>query len=387
MFEKVRVNVGHALPALIMCLMAATRAFAQSPPATCSAAYFTALGELRASRGEDLTNAIANMRAADPALPGRWIYSRGLLGKTFRDTHPIEIERPCVEKVKVAGRLRCARYAGADASTEPPLPTELEITPAPTSDELRLLKAVADLVDGRGAIPDVGNNGRQTWLASRAASDLRLYVSQPEHPALCSGAKEVTEFYAASMKPLQKRVDDVAELAKRARLLAATRIAAVASAAMAPAAASSVAAPPAVVPPADAGKVPMPVAATPPAAPTPPPVPAAELARLPLTAMIAEAIRLVVPADMVEAVLKESTGLAALQRAKPALILAQVEAQKSDDKAARERVLAAGRAVRMIEVVAYTEIYAERYRKFTATVLTLPREIQAAHTRTCTCGN
>ena len=99
------------------------------------------------------------------------------------------------------------------------------------------------------------------------------------------------------------------------------------------------------------------------------------------------AISSILPREDVETVEKESSALAALRRAKPALILAQVQAQKGDNEARREQVLAAGRAVRMIEAAAYTEIYADRYRKFAATVLSLPSEVQAAHAKACTCTN
>ena len=343
-------------------------AAAQAPAASCSTAYYDALSQLRAAKGEDLTNAIAAMRAADPMLPGRSIYSRGVLGRTFREAHPIVPVRPCAEMRKVVGRMRCVRYGEVEAPSEPPLPTELTITPAPSNDETRVLKAVNDLVDGRGAVPDVGNNGRYTWLATRAASDLRLYISQPPHVALCSGATEIVEFYSASLKPLQKRADDVADLVKRARLLAAARV-------------QDAATP--LTPPKSADDAAKPVAVTP-AAPAPS---SADTAKLSLPAMTAEAVRAVVPADVVEAVLNETSGLAALQRAKPALILAQVDAGKADDAAARERVLAAGRAVRMIEAAAYAEVYAERYRKFAAAVLALPAEIKTVHAKACTCGN
>jgi hypothetical protein len=68
------------------------------------------------------------------------------------------------------------------------------------------------------------------------------------------------------------------------------------------------------------------------------------------------------------------------------LIAAQVEAQGGDDQKVRERVLAAGRAVRLLEAAAYGEVYVERYKKFTADVLGTPQAIKAVHTQTCTCG-
>ena len=157
----------------------------------------------------------------------------------------------------------------------------------------------------------------------------------------------------SQLKPLQKRAADVGELVAKARALAAERIAAVTIDAGIPAATS------------DADKT----------------------SEKSLTQLTADAVRLVLPERSVTAVLAETTALAALQRAKPALISAQVEANAADTPAgARERVLAAGRAVRMIEAAAYAEIYAQRYAAFSAAVIAMPQDIQASHKRTCTCG-
>jgi hypothetical protein len=334
-------------------LLSSAQAASQSS-ASCSAAYYAALGELRDAKGEDVANAMTALRVADPVLPGRWIYSRALFPKAGKAApKPVEVERACIDKVKVAGRVRCAKYADPQAALVAEVPAELTISPAPTSDELRLLKAVADLVDGRGAIPDVGNNGRHMWVTQRAANDLKLYITQPAHPALCSGGREITDFYGNALKPLQKRIEDVGDLVKRTRLLAAVRVTAALPA------------------PVDGAKLPQ----------------AATIAGLPLVEMTVDAVRGVISAEAAQAVLAEQSTLAALMRAKPALIVAQVAADKAEDQVLRERILAAGRAVRMIEAAAYTEIYAARYAKFSSTVMVLPREIQIAHSKACTCGN
>ena len=324
-------------------------AIAQSAePASCATAYFTALGDLRTAKGDDLANAVSNLRASDAALPGRWLYAQTLFPKPGAK-RVAEPERPCLEKVRAAGRTRCVRY---DEAVPTPMPTELMIGPAPNAEELRTLKALNDLVEGRGAVPEVGNNGRYTWLAQRATGDLKTYISQPSHPALCAGGNEVAEFYGSTLRQLQKRIDEVADLAKKARTLALARVSEALTAANG--------------------------SAPPPAAPAP-------------TASLNELIALTVKAAAPQATTveleAERTTLGALQRAKPLLIEAQVAAQKGDDPAVRDRILAAGRAVRMLEAAAYGEIYVARYRKFAGAVLSLPQEIQQAHKRTCTCAN
>ena len=338
------------LTVLILCA-SLTPALAQTQSDRCSTAYHAALAQLRAVRGDDLGGAHAALRAADPVLPGRWIYAQSLFGKPGRKGRAAnEPERVCAERTKVAGRFRCVRYAETPTDE---LPKELVIGASPSAEELRILKALNDLVEGRGAVPEVGPNGKYTWLTQRAAGDMKIYISQSPHVALCAGGAEVADFYAHSLRLIQKRIDDVAELGKRAREAALARIQETKVDALASREAG-------------AGR--------------------------PLVALVGDAVGLVVTAAELAEAVAEVTALAALQKVKPALIAAQVEAAKADEaageaRAQSERVQAAARAVRMIEAAVYADIYAERYRKFSAAVLTMPGEIRAAHGRACTCWN
>lgn len=368
--------------------ISAIPAHAQAP-ARCSEAYATVLSELNTAKGGQIAGAVAAMTAADPVLPGRWIYSQTLLGKPKRlALLPLDDTRTCLEPVKIAGRVRCRRFGDPAAPAQPDLPAELEITPPPNAAEMRVLKAIADLVESQGAVPDVGPNGRHRWLAERASSDLRLYVSQPAHPGLCAGAKEVVEFYATSLQPLQKRAADVAELVRTARKLSVERMAAIPAVASpaAPAAGAPGIAPPApAAAPAAAGPT-TPGEVTQPVPPPPPAAPNID-ANEPLVALVADAVRSVLSPEDLAAVLNERTGLAALQRAKIPLIKAQVSAHATNDTPTTDRILAVGRAVRVLEAVAYAEVYRDRYAKFSDSVLSLPAAIQSGYAKSCTCGD
>jgi hypothetical protein len=344
---------------ITLSLMAArTQAQAQAPAgASCSAAFHSAMGEVLAKQGESLGGAVAAMRAPDATLPGSWLYAQSLF--PVKKNKLPAVERPCAERVKVAGRMRCVRYEdGALAD----VPSELTIAPLPSTEELRIIRLLNDLVEGRGGVPEVGNNGRYYWMSQRAASDLKMYMSQPSHPALCSGGKDFAEFYAQTLGPLQKRIGDVGELAKKARALAVARVkeATGADAASEPSS------------PQDGAK--------------PAPVALPVGADATLMTLVAEAAGAVVPASAKAEIAAETTPLAALRRAKPALIAAQVAADSGDDPKLRELVLAAGRAVRMLEAAAYGDIYVERYKRFSVDVLQTPQAIKAAHTKACTCG-
>jgi hypothetical protein len=342
---------------ITLSLMAArTQAQAQAPAgASCSAAFHSAMGEVLAKQGESLGGAVAAMRAPDATLPGSWLYAQSLF--PVKKNKLPAVERPCAERVKVAGRMRCVRYEdGALAD----VPSELTIAPLPSTEELRIIKLLNDLVEGRGGVPEVGNNGRYYWMSQRAASDLKMYMSQPSHPALCSGGKDFAEFYAQTLGPLQKRIGDVGELAKKARALAVARV----KEAVGLKVGAQVL---------DSGGVITKQFVAPEIA-----------ADASLVTLVAEAAGVVVPAPVKAEIAAEMTPLAALRRAKLALVAVQVAAQ--DDAIGRELVLAAGRAVRMLEAAAYGDIYVERYKRFSVDVLQTPQAIKAAHTKACTCG-
>lgn len=326
-------------------------------PNACATAYHAALGELAAKRGDDLGNAVSVLKAGDAAMPGRWLYSQALFPNSKR-LLPAPVERPCAERVKVAGRFRCIRWEGG---AEPEPPAELTITPQPSAEELRVLRALNDLVEARGGVPEVGSNGRYTWLALRATADLKAYVTQPAHPALCSGGKEFAEFYATTMKPLKKRIDDVGELAGRARALAMGRVREVAAFAQTAASATTAE---------GAGKS----------------IEGAPSADAAVQVLVVEAVRPVLSAEALGQIGHETTALAALRRAKGALIAAQVASAGGDDPKTREGVLAAGRAVRMLEAAAYGEMFVARYAKFTRDVLEVPGAVQKVHAGACTCA-
>jgi hypothetical protein len=354
----------RALATLLIATAVAPTVHAQQPAlSACATAYHASLEVLRAKRGDSLAQAVTVLKAPDVSLPGRWLYAQSLFPNT-KKTRPIEVERTCLERTKVAGRLRCTKY---DEPAAPQIPAELTISPAPNAEEMRIFRAFNDLVEGRGGVPEVGNNGRYFWLAQRAASDLKLYISQPAHPALCAGGKDFAEFYANSMKSLQKRIDEVTDLSKKARALAFARVAD----------ASIQSSTPSTAP----GTAPNTGSDAKPETPAP-----ARPADAPLVVLIADAVRPVLPASAVADVAAETTPLAALRRAKAALVAAQVEAQAAEDAKPRDRILGSARAIRMLEAAAYGEIYVERYKKFTADVISFPQQIIATHAAACTCS-
>jgi hypothetical protein len=75
-------------------------------------------------------------------------------------------------------------------------------------------------------MPERGKNGWPTWVTQRVWGELKAYVDQPAHPALCSGAVEALDFYAGRLAGFRTHMRAVAGLHAKARELVRARVAA-----------------------------------------------------------------------------------------------------------------------------------------------------------------
>lgn len=178
---------------------------------TCSEAYAKALGDIAKAHDGTLGQAASSLRQPVEGMPGRWIVgspgeARGKGG-----------ERPCLETAVSRGRERCVRYGV-------PLPREVEAKARPSTEEQRIVAQLGEIVLGRGAPAEFQANGRSTAVVTRVAGEVRNYLGQGTRATLCTGGREVTQFYAGHTAPIGRRLDEVKQLAEAARKLAAARI-------------------------------------------------------------------------------------------------------------------------------------------------------------------
>jgi hypothetical protein len=372
-----------------------------------------ALDDISARRGDALTSIVANLRAPEPGMTGRWLYARNLFEKAKR--RPTQ-QRVCVERTTTrSGASRCARYESRPiAATE-----EIQIAAAPSADEAKDLRALAPVVEAKGAVPDAATNGRYGLLVQRLAQDVRLYLGQGPHPALCSGGAEITEFLLAQYAPLKKREDELTDRARRTRAAAiartravglaetaaynaaiaeaeAARRAARAEAARrdvakaetegrevaspAPADATAVAAPPKPPQATIAAEAALPQLLT-----EPPPVRSLEdLAARSIPALVLEATRPLLPPAAITEIAGASNPISSLARARSAIIAAQTNGSLNAPKPVRD---AAVEALRALEAAAYADLAKSRYAPLDATIRATLTEIATTHARTCTCDN
>jgi hypothetical protein len=382
-----KLRFSGALTGALLCT-ASTPALAQAPATPgprCSAVYHEALDSVRTGRSPVLLNLHKALRTPNPDLPGRWLFAAQVFGKPKPAPKP---ERVCAEmKDLKGGKQKCVRFEMKQPEAPPP---EIVIKGQPSADDLRLLRLTHDFVMAKGALPDVGNNGKYNFLVQRIAQDVRLYVGQSPHPALCAGSGELTSFYSDQLGPVKRRMDDITLAAKQLKEAAARRTRevaltemrlydkAIASALTAAETAAKLAAS-------------QPVE-TPAAAPTPPPplpskpADAAAVADYLITStlsLIGEAVRPLLKAEAATEVAAEGPPLKALGKAQAAVL----DPTRARDGVPAEVRDAALTALRMIEAHTYGELHVERYLQLDVVLFGALKEVRAAQAKSCTCAD
>jgi hypothetical protein len=184
----------------------------------CAGPYHEALTGIRDRKAQQLSEVPRLVRTADASLPGRWLFSAGLVAQSRPHVRERGKNRFCAEPMRRRGRAHCVRREPQERRAQHGLSE-------PTAEELRVVRFVDDFVRARGAAPEFAKRGRHNWLVNRITTDLKAYISQPRHPFLCSGAKDMLDYFVGEMKALRRRIDDVAANHNAALDLARARIA------------------------------------------------------------------------------------------------------------------------------------------------------------------
>jgi hypothetical protein len=325
-----------------------------APVTACSVAYHKALSEIRDGFPTRVELAHRLLHDADPQLPGRWLFT-GFSSFSAPATAAAwaEDNRSCVAPHSRGARARCKRWEVENGSQL----AGQSARPLPVEGERRLLRSLAEFVRGRRAVTDRGGDGRPTWATQRVAGELEAYVGQPVHPALCSGALEILDFYAGRLASFRKHMKAVADLDAAARELARTRVAA-----------AKAAVPPPVSPP---GTTVVGFSA---------PAFAFRGAGGIYPEMILETGAVLLPVEQIAHIKAERAPLAMLTRAAEAMSMDSIREQPPH---LRDLVTA---AFRVIEAGIYAEIMLGRYRELDAALVEMIERIREAHKTSCTCA-
>ena len=337
----------------------------------CSVAYHEDLSRVRATNETILAKAHTSARAPNADYPGRWLLSAELFPGPKKKITAQKADRVCAEPVIRGGRQTCARWELKPTGPQPI--TELSIASKPTAGELASLRALNDLVVARTAIPEIGNNGRYNWLVARIAGDFKNYVTQAPHPALCSGAPQMLDFYQGELAPLAKRMTDVGEIGRTVRGHVAARLSELAKLA-----------PEAEALPASASYADLIVGLT------------GQITGKDKAAALSAATIPLKRLELAKASLLENANAAVLAAATAAASKdAAAAVSPGTEKPVTEKPAtpslpalndAVYAALRMVEAGVYADAYTEKHRTLDAALNGTSRAIRAAHTKSCTCA-
>lgn len=183
----------------------------------CAGDYYRELQMIAASGGTQLSKLLTELRSPDKSLPR---------ASLFRTTTPASSGGGrCVrykrrwDPYESGYRRVCVRYKGGE-NIEETASTEVS-----SKDEREILQRAGAFLRSGGADPKLARNGSLEWVTGKVASDLRGYLEQPAHPALCTGAKQFTDYYLKQSAGLKSHAESIINLAAKSRELAADKVA------------------------------------------------------------------------------------------------------------------------------------------------------------------
>ena len=317
--------------------------------ADCAGDYHQGLQQIVSSNNGAEKLAYDAARLVDGGFPGAWIFAPKGVPLPAKAKGKIA----CANPVKTLNKKRrlvltcpvpVIEETVALASTVPEPPQGM---PAKA-----ILALASDYVKAKGAVAALQKKGRYERLVYNIARDLNNFMSQPEHPALCSGTDFMVDYFEGFSKRFRDDIATVVSARAAARDHAAYRIDRLAEAVKAaPIAVASTAA--VIALPGQHEGQPM--------------------------ALIAEVAKLVLP-DADQAAVKASAGPIAALKSMKELMATGSGAVVSGDVKAR-----AADALSMIEAMIYLDGGTERLTAVDQAVFGNFSKIRDAHKKACVC--
>ncbi|MFO1169784.1 MAG: hypothetical protein U1E49_02310 [Hyphomicrobiaceae bacterium] len=202
--------------------------------ADCATAYHRALGTLYASRETAYADALKRASQPDETLSGEWLFvPRKRAKREVEAAANIQLPpraecRWSVSTVDFSTRQskrQCKRWEIVEIGAPMTGQAMPVIDEAEAAD---VLARAGRFVASRGAASDFGKNGKLEWVSRRILTDLRTYMQQSPHPAICTGVDVMTEYFLDNAVSLRKEIDASSKAFEAARRLASLRLEALA---------------------------------------------------------------------------------------------------------------------------------------------------------------
>lgn len=185
--------------------------------ADCASGYHAAITGIRDANIERMTAALTKARKGDPLISGQWIFPPPGVGRMVTVKR-----RVCVRRQRVWSyqrqrwRYRCVRYGTRNVKVRSKAVT------GGTAEDRKVFGMANTFLRTRGTDPQLRNaSAGPAWVLKRVAQDLRAYLGQSAHPALCTGVPQVMGYYDKKLVHFHTREAEIADLQTRANALLA----------------------------------------------------------------------------------------------------------------------------------------------------------------------
>ena len=341
----------------------AAEATLEFPLADCTTAYHQALGRLYVERQPGLDTAVKAAALEDDSLPGEWLFPPRKLGKAELEPQLAVVAPPrrecrwAIETVSFSTKKHerlCKKWELVEVASLPSGPK------MPMVDEARaqaINKRAGVFVASRTAARDFGKSGKLEWISKRIVTDMKSYMQQEPHPALCAGTDVMTNYFVDNAVTLRKDLAAADEALIEARQIAQTRLAALSF---------LIGQPP--EDPAETASISLVSAAQ--------AAPVADAGGS--AALIGDVSRMLLPEPMSSVVAAEPLSFAKLKLLRDGLATAPSRSEP-EQRAIADTLTA-------VEAVAYLEAAAGRYTRVGDAIFGSISSINKAHGESCTCA-
>lgn len=177
----------------------------------CAGGFYSEIEKVREGSGSGIEQALQAARKHDASRPGRWLFSPRVAAAGKRGK--------CLASVKRWNRRRgrhvyvCTKYeeiaSGASPSSVPY--------------EGRVYRFASSLVTARATDRELAPTRDSGWATTRVSQNLKGFLSQEHHPAICTGTLRFFDYFDKRMDGFLKRAETYDDMAAKSYALALLR--------------------------------------------------------------------------------------------------------------------------------------------------------------------
>lgn len=183
------------------------------PVADCASRFYRQIVAVREQNADRIGKALKAAWARDRERRGRWLFAPSVSRRA---------KRVCRRWTRVWDwqrgryRSRCTRYVTVRRAS----PSGIK----PTKAERAVIRLADKYVRSRARDPRLSSKQHYGWVSQKAASDVRRYLRQDKHPAICTGVEGFVGYYEERMADVTKKAKEFEEELAKARKLVEARI-------------------------------------------------------------------------------------------------------------------------------------------------------------------